>query len=290
MSLARPRLPETDMCQTDTPPGKEGGQAGEGEQPAEDGRPLVVEVNKGEQAKDEDGDDAKERTAGPVDIGEDLGGVPLLGEGGQGAGAAVDARDADGDDRDEDDDVHEGVEPPQAGVFADEDKGGGVDVGVGVGAEEVRVVGIDEEADEEETEDVKEGDAPKDLFDGPGEGFDGVVGLGGGETDQFGAGKRKRGGDEDGTETAEAVLEGARVVPQAGAPVVGVPTVCGTAAEDEDEGDEDEDDGGDQLDGRGPEFLFGVAECAKDVDDGDEDEEDGDPDGDGDVGVPILDG
>lgn len=288
VAMVRPRLAEADVAEADAAPGEERGEAGQRQQPVEDGGAIGVEVDVGEQTKDEDDGDAGEGPPRAVDVGEDLGGVALLGEGGEGAAAAVDARDADGDDGDEDDDVHEGVEAAEPGVLADEDEGACVDVAVGVGAEEVLVVRGDEQADEEEAEDVEEGDAPEDLLDGAGEGLDGVVSLSGGEADELGAREGEGGGDEDGAEAAEAVAEGARVVPEAGAPVLAVVAVAGPAAEDEDEGDDDEDDGGGELEHRGPELLLGVPYGAEDVDDDDEDEEHGDPDGYGYVGVPVL--
>lgn len=285
-----PRFAEADVRKTDTAPGEERRQPGQRQQPVKHGRPVGIEIDVRETAKEQNGNDAEQWAAGAVNVRKDLGRVALLGEGGEGATAAVDARHANGDDGDEDDDVHEGIEALEPGVLADEDKGGGIHVGVRVGAEQVRVVRGDEQADKEEAEDVEEGDAPKHLLDGARERFDGVGGLGGCEADELGAGKGKGGGDKDGAKAAKAEAECARVVPQAGAPVLAVLAGAGPAAEDEHEGDDDEDDGGDELEGRGPELFLCVAERAKDVDDDDEAEEHGDPDGDGDVGVPVLHG
>lgn len=289
MPLVLPGRPEADVRETDAPPGEQRREPGQGQQPGEDGGPVRVQVDVGEEAEGQHDADAAERPAGAVDIRKGLGGVALLREGGEGAAPAVHARDADGDDRDEDDDVHEGVEAAEAGVLADQDEGRGADVGVGAGAEQVRVVRVDEQADEEQAEDVEEGDAPEDLLDGAGQGPGGVAGLGGRQADQLGAAEGEGGRDEDGAEAAEAVLERAGVVPEPGAPVLAVLSCVRAAAEDEDQGDEHEDDGSGELEAGGPELLFGVAYRAEDVDDDDQDEEHGDPDCDGDVGVPVLD-
>lgn len=177
----------------------------------------------------------------------------------------------------------------QARVLPNQDKRRGVDVGVRIGAEEVLVGRVDEQADKEQAQDVEERDTPEDLLDGTGETLDRVLRLGGGETHELRAAEGEGGRDKDGAEATESVPEGTRVVPQARAPVLAVVAGGGPAAQDANEGDDHEDDGGCQLEAAGPEFLLGVAESAEDVDHYYEDEEDGDPDRHRDVGIPVLD-
>ncbi len=62
-------------------------------------------------------------------------------------------------------------------------------------------------------DDVEEGDAPEDLFDGGGQGLARVGGLGGGETDELGAGEGEGGRHEDAYEALEAVVKCAWVRP-----------------------------------------------------------------------------
>lgn len=77
----------------------------------------------------------------------------------------------------------------------------------------------DQEADEGERNNVEEGDAPEDLFDGGGERFAWVNRLGGRKPNQLSAGKSEGGRDEDGAEAFEAVVEGTWVVPETAANV-----------------------------------------------------------------------
>lgn len=62
-----------------------------------------------------------------------------------------------------------------------------------------------EEADQKQRDDVEERHAPEDLLGRSGESLSWVVRLGGGETDEFGAGVREGCRDEDGAETLESV-------------------------------------------------------------------------------------
>ena len=77
---------------------------------------------------------------------------------------------------------------------------GGLGIGAG-GAEEIRVVGWKDQADDEEAEDVEGGDAPENLAGSFWEGFAGIGRFCGGEADELGAGEGEGGGDENGAET-----------------------------------------------------------------------------------------
>jgi hypothetical protein len=96
------------------------------------------------------------------------------------------------------------------------------------------VVVRDQQADEGQGDDVEEGDAPKDLLDGGGEGLARVLRLGRGEPDKFGAGEGEGRGDEDGAYAFETVVEGAGVVPKATTDVA----VIGEAANVDDDAEE----------------------------------------------------
>lgn len=247
------------MREANTTPRKQRREARQRQQPVKYSRAIGIQIHICQKSKQQNRNHAKQRPARAVDVGENPGRVALLGQGGQRARTAVHAADANGHDRHENDDVHEGVEALQVGVLADQDKGRGVDIGIRIGAEEVLVGGRDEEADKKETQNVKEGDAPKHLLDGAGKCLYGVLGFCGREAHELGAGKGKRGRHKDGAKPAETILKGAWVVPEPCAPVVGVLTGAGPAAEDEDKGDDDEDDGRGEFEQRGPEFFFGVA-------------------------------
>ena len=278
MALLEPRGAEADVGQADGTPGEEGSETRQGEQPVKDSRPLSIKVNIRQRGEGTDGEDRDERAARAVNVGEDPGGVALLGERGERAGATVHGGHADGQDRNEDDDVHERVIAVEVGVLAHEHEGRGGDVGVRVsGAQKARVVVRDQEADEEQTQDVEEGDTPEDLLDGTGERLQGVLGLSRGETDELGSGEGEGGGDENGAEPAEAVGEGTRLVPGTRANIFVIATAGGATTEDQDEGNDHEDDDRSQLYHRRPELLFGVTEGAEDVDEENGDEKDRDP-------------
>lgn len=204
--------------------------------------------------------------------------IALLRERGERTAATVDAGYADRNHGHEDDDVHERVETPQAGVLPNQDKRRGINVGIRVSAEEAVISRVDEQADKEQAQDVEERDTPENLLDGTGQTLNRVLRLSSREAHKLGTAERKGGSNKNGAEASEAVSERARVVPQAGAPVLAVVARGGPAAQDEDEGDDHEDDDGGQLEAAGPELLLGVADCAEDVDDYDEDEEYRDPD------------
>lgn len=308
VAVVGPGLAEADVGEADGAPGEQSGQRRQREEPVEHNLALRVKVDVGQQTKDENDAHRVEGTAGAVDVGEDLGGVALLRKGSEGTGATVDSRHSDGKNRHENGNVHEVIESLEAGVLADEDKGRGVHI-VGRGSEKVGVTSVDEETDEEETEDVKAAwvvslmfvtgdggcfkgrysqcDTPEDLLDSTRHLLDGVARLSSGQTNQLGSAESKSRRDKHAAETAEAVLEWARVHPQAGTPVFVVATILGTTAEDEDEGDDEEDAGGEQLECRRCELLLCVTKRSKDVDDEDGKPEHRDPHADADTIVPV---
>lgn len=70
-----------------------------------------------------------------------------------------------------------------------------------------RAVGWYDEADEEEIDNVEDADTPDDLLGGLWDFLLGVCGLGSCQASKFGSAEGKRGRDEDGTESLEAIEE-----------------------------------------------------------------------------------
>lgn len=285
--MVLPGLAESNVGKADRAPGEESGQAGNGKKPVKDNGTGGIQADIGDEAEQDEEDDGGQGTARLVDVGEELGSIALLSQSGQGSGSTIHTRDTDGQDGGENDEVHEVVETLQASVLADKHKGRSLGVRVGGRREQSGIITVDQQADEEETKDVKDGNTPEDLLDSTGHVLGGVSRLGSGKTDQLSTGEGEGSGDEDGAEALEAVLERTRVVPVAGTPVLVVSAILGTTTEDKDKGDDHEDDGGSQLEARCPKLLFSIAESTKQVDDDDDAEEERDPRGCGDFRVPV---
>ena len=79
---------------------------------------------------------------------------------------------------------------------------------------------LDQKPYEEEGQDVKQCNSPKDLFNRTGERLGGVFGLCSGQTNQFGSTKGKSGRDEDCTDSFESIGKGTRIVESPGTPVL----------------------------------------------------------------------
>lgn len=285
VSLGQPSLAEANMSITDGSPSKEGCETGQSRQPAEDNITSAYKVDVGKGTPGENEKDRWERATGLVDHGEDLGSVALLSKGSESSGTSINARDTDGQDRHQNNQVHEMVETLETSVFTSQDERGGVST---LARQQVIVVGVNQKTNKEETENVEESDTPEDLLDGAGEGLDGVLGLGSGETDQLSSGERESSRDEDRAETLEAILESSRVVPVSGTPVLVVAAALGTTAKNKDESNDHEDACGNQLESGSPELFFSISDRTENVDDHDEDEEDGNPYRYGYVLIPVL--
>jgi hypothetical protein len=116
-TLFLPGGPEADVTQADREPGQDQAEAADGEHPGE-GFGLGVVAGRYDEAEQAEGgrdEDADERAAGAVDVAEGFGGLALLGEGGEGAGAGVDGAVTDGEDGDEDHSVHYAGEAGDSG-------------------------------------------------------------------------------------------------------------------------------------------------------------------------------
>jgi hypothetical protein len=289
-ALGPPSGTETDVAVADRSPGNQAGQSREGKKPVKDGHTTSSERDVGEGTKEEVDENGGQRATGLVNVGEELGGVALLGKSSQGARSTVDTRNTDRDNGDADDQVHEVIKSDEATIDTSQNEGG-YTIGVGViGVKQAVIGGADEQADKSKTKDIEEGDTPEDLLDSTGKGSGRVLGLGSCKTDELSACERKGSGDEDGAETREAVLESTRIVPKASAPVLIVSAITRTTTADQDNSNEHEDDDSGELEAGAPKLLFGITERTEDVDDDDDDEKECDPDSWINSVIPVCDG
>ena len=157
MALVFPRSAKANVRQANRAPGKQGCETRKGDEPVKDLVARNVEVDVGEEAKDNNKDCRPEGAARLVNIGKRPRSIALLGHGGEGTGATIDTGTANGQNRDKNDKVHKVVKPDEVGVFADQDKRRGVGVTRRVLrlADEVRVGVVNQQTDKEETEDVE---------------------------------------------------------------------------------------------------------------------------------------
>jgi hypothetical protein len=163
MALNLPCLSESNVAETDTGPGEEGGETREGEEPVEYGSTFSGQVDVGDGTKDQDGENGEQGSTRLVDVGEAPGSESSLGHGGQSSGTSVDAGKTDGQDGDTDGGVDEVVETLDACSLEDEDerRGGGV---VAAASQE-SIVGVgDQETDDEQGCDIYQGYSPYGLL------------------------------------------------------------------------------------------------------------------------------
>jgi hypothetical protein len=185
-----------------------------------------------------------------VDVGQELGGHALLSKSLHGARRAKSARVRDADDSNSNNGVHDGWQDFDASILNGKDEGRGL----GVGSRRVQqpvVIGPEDQADNEEVDNVKEGDTPKHLLGCRGDRLAGVRRLGGGETDQLGATKRKGGYDKDTSKSIESISEGARILPEFAAnvtPITDAASVDDDAEDDETRASRDLDHAEDEFD------------------------------------------
>ena len=154
VSVVGPGLAETDMGQADGTPGEEGGHTRKLNQPTEDNLTISSQVHVCKSTHRQECDHGRQRAARAIHIGKDLGRIALLTESGESTRTTIDTRHADGDDRNKNDDIHEAVKALETGILANEHEGRSLDIDV-AGAEQTRVVAVDEQADEHETENVE---------------------------------------------------------------------------------------------------------------------------------------
>lgn len=129
----------------------------------------------------------------------------MLGESDKSSATTVHTRHTNRQDGNQDDDVHERVVTLETGVGDGDDKGRGARI-VAASVQQSLVGRVDQETDQEETNDVEEGDSPKDLLDGAGEGLGGVLGFSGSETNKFGTTEGESSSDKDTYSMLDIVL------------------------------------------------------------------------------------
>lgn len=202
-----PRATVADVSEADGAPSEEGRETRKREEPVKDLTALGGEADECEETEGKGEGHGDPRATVLVDLAEPFGCHAVHGEGLEGTCGAEGGGVGDGDDGEGDDGVHDGGENLDLGLLEGADEWGVFGVGAGCLGEEL-IIGLDDQAEDEEGDDVEEGHTPEDLLGGLGEGLARVVGLGGSKTNQLGSSEGESGSDEDGAETLEAVLEG----------------------------------------------------------------------------------
>jgi hypothetical protein len=270
VAVVSPGLAETDVAKADGAPREEGSKTGQRNEPVKDGLSGRSHVHITEDTPQKNEDDGEQWATGAIHVCENLGSIALISKSRQGTRTSVDTGDTDGNDRDENDDVHKVVETMETSIARSNDEGGSIGTR---GTKKILVVGANKETDKGKADNVEESNTPEDLSDGTGKRLEGVGSLSGRQTDKLSTGEREGGGDEDGAEALEAILEGARVIPQTGSPVFVVQAVGGASTEHKNQGGDHENNRGHELEAGGPELFLSVTQRTEYVDDDDEDPE-----------------
>lgn len=121
------------------------------------------------------------------------------------AGGAESARIGDTHDSDQDDGIENGGESLDASQLNGDDERRMTRCGALARVQ--LAVWRNNEANQGKVDDVEDGNAPDDLLGSPRDLLPRVLGLGGGQTSQLGAGVGEGGGDEDAAEAVEAIEE-----------------------------------------------------------------------------------
>lgn len=274
MTLYSPRLSKSNVAHADRGPSEECRETGESEKPVENSVPGTHYVDVRDGAKGEHRDDGPERPSTLVNVGEDLGCVTSLGEGGKYTRSGVDAGETDRKNGNADDDVEETVESLKTGERGHDDERRGTSSGTS--SEQSLVVVGNVETDDQERGDVDNGDTPESTLDGRRERFARVGSFGSGESDKFSSGERESSRDEYSADTLETVTESSGVAPVLTSDVFGVRSRLSTS-DVENDTDNDEDDDSSEFETRTPEFFFSVTKSTENVDSNDSDPEDRDP-------------
>lgn len=141
--------------ETDGAPSEESSETRQSKKPVKDNTTGRCQHDIGKTTPDEEEKNGHQGTTRPIDVGEDVGSVALVGEGREGTGTTVNARNAKGHDGDTNDEVHEVVVSDETSVDGSQDKGRcalGVRV---VSVEQTLVARADQETDETETNNVE---------------------------------------------------------------------------------------------------------------------------------------
>lgn len=273
-----------DVSQADATPDEEEAETSKSQEPAED---LTTAGGSADVGKETEGNLEEDTVQGAtlrVDVLEEGGGHVALSHSLNGSGRAESARVGDTEDGDGDDSVHDAGEDLDTGILDSKNEGRGLGVGT-AGSHETRVVGGEDETDDEQVQDVEDGNSPEDLLASHGDRLAGVGRLGSGQTNHLSTTEGEGSNDEDTAETLE-VGESTGVVPVLGA---NVSLVAGTTTVD-DNTEDDETNTGADLDDTEDEFDFSVAADSEDLDDDEGGQEDGNPHCHVDILSPELDG
>lgn len=275
---------KSNVTETDGTPSEKRRHTRDSQHPGEGSALLSRGGNETDQTKDGLKDNTEQWSTLLVNVVEELRSHAGGSQSGQSSGRTENGGVTDGQDSNHDDNVH--------------DRGQATDTGVLDGNDEWRVtsstvthtqLGVvvrNKETNQKQGDKVEQGDSPEDLLDGLWHGLSWVDGLGSGQTDQFSTSESESGGDEDGTKTLEAVVEGTGVVPVLG---TNVATLRATTT-DQDDTQDDETDNGSDLDDGENELGLTVTLDTEEVDDNDENVEDGTVGSGVCFRVPVLDG
>jgi hypothetical protein len=151
------------VAQADGSPDEEVGEAGQGQEPAEDGGAFISQANVSKEAKCELDDDTPDRTACLVDVGQEARSHTTLGHRLHSTGGTVRTGICHRDDGNCDDRVENGWKDLDASVLDGEHKRGGL--GIRTRCADQTVVGRRQnQTEDEQVDNVEEGDAEEDLF------------------------------------------------------------------------------------------------------------------------------
>ena len=194
-------LGESDIGEGDTPPGEETGGGGKVGKVAEDGTSGRLERHVGESGKEgaeDQGDPWETSGAGSR---KDLGGLSGKSKTVKSSGRGVEIRRSGGPCGRQETSVDNGGKDGDTGVSDSNDPWGLGDTGRET---EGWVVRRDNDTNDESTTQVEDDDTDEDALDGSGKVSAGVLGLGGGNGDNFSSNVGESGLGEDGEETEES--------------------------------------------------------------------------------------
>ncbi|KFZ06446.1 hypothetical protein V501_07400 [Pseudogymnoascus sp. VKM F-4519 (FW-2642)] len=200
-ALRLQRAHEADVRGSDAGPRDETRDGADVEEPLEDGRRSGGEVEEGEEAEYGGEDDGVVGDAAGGGAGEKFRGRAVVRESDEDTGTRVHVGVCGGEDDEEEDSVDDAWEDLDAGQVGRNDEGGGG--GVGGGGHQALIGVRHQQADEEDGEDEEEEDTPEGLADRGRHVLARVLGLAGGDTNEFRALVRETSLHEHGPEADE---------------------------------------------------------------------------------------
>lgn len=273
-----------DVGEADRAPDEEEAKTSEGQEPAEDLHALRSSANVGKETKGDLEDNTVERAALGVNVLEEVGGHVALSHSLDGSGRTESAGVGNGENSNSDDSVHDAWKDLDTGILDSKNEGRGLGVGT-AGAHQARVVGGEDETDDEQVENVEDSNSPEDLLASHGDRLAGVGRLSSSQTDHLSTTEGESSDDEDSAETLEAG-ESTRIAPVLDTDVALVANA--TAVDDNTE--DDETNTGADLDDRENKLNFTVTSNTEDLNAHEDNKEDRDPDSHVDIFSPESDG